>query len=147
MAKVQINPDFFEIDGRVRIERGLGIKRGVIATPELLASIHEGYSTQVRWEDGVARDQEYKVIEHGKPMAYVDHFNPKVWFVFRLENDPTFQYYEENNEVIEAKDGRKFVVAVKPPVLNVNHPMHNKRWVEHGQFATLEEADAFAATL
>ena len=56
------------------------------------------------------------------------------WYCFRLEDDPTRNHYEFNK-----KSG-----AIE---LLKDHPLHNKRWMEKGKFATREEAEALAATL
>jgi len=164
MARVEINPTFFEIDGRIRIERGLSIKRNVIASPELLKIIHPDYSKpNSAFDDhpilgskfkGSAMDQQGKPIVLGETMAHIDY--PVIgvagsgsfsWFVFRLEDDPTHGEYNTTDELITLKSGARALIGTSKPVLNPTHPMHGKRWIEHGQFPTLEDADAFALTL
>lgn len=44
MAKVKINDNIYIIDDRIWIERGIAIKRGVVATPGTLAKLHPHYS-------------------------------------------------------------------------------------------------------
>jgi len=141
--RVKYHDRFFEIDGRVRIEAGKAVKRDVMAGEELLKKIHPYYSTPHRAFNnhpihgktfaGCAMDQGGQPIRLGAPMAYIDYFSPDVWFVYRLEDDET------HNEYTKDEDGNM--------IPHVENPMHHKRWIEHGQFATREEAETFAAGL
>jgi len=160
-------PECWEIDGHVWIERGLGIHRDVIATPELLAKLHPDYSTPHATffknhpvhgakYDGAALGQNGEPIVMGKPMSYitypvagVDHGwpnNGKVWFVFTLEDDANRPYYKTFDQIAKLEDGTSVSVTTKPPEIDPTHPMHNKIWVERGQFVELAEAEALADT-
>ena len=164
MARVAIHESFFEIDGRVRIERGLAIKRNVVASPELLATLHPDYSTpSPAFDDhpvhgdkfkGSAMDQQGQPIVLGQAMAHIDYPVKGVsgsgsysWFVFLLEDDATHAEYITSDESVTLSSGAKVLVSTGKPVIDTAHPMHGKRWIEHGQFPTLEAADAFALTL
>jgi hypothetical protein len=76
--------EFWEIDGRVRIERGLGIHRDVIATPELLKRLSPEYNTphptffknhpvHADKHGKCALGQNGEPIEMGKPMSYITY--------------------------------------------------------------------------
>ena len=164
--------EFWEFDtpngSRVRIERGLGIHRDVIATPELLAKLHPGYSephptffkNHIVHGDkyhGCALGQNGEPIVMGKPMSYITYpvagANPGwpnngfVWWVFRLEDDPKHSKYKTFDQLATLEDGSKVFVATKPPELDTKHPEHLKNWIERGQFLELADAEAHAATL
>ena len=162
--------EFWEFDNpkgsHVRIERGLGIHRGEIATPELLARLHQEYSTphptffknhpvHGNKFDGHALGQDGEPIVMGKPMSYITypvegHDWPNggfVWWVFRLEDDPKHFRYKTFDQLATLDDGSKVLVATKPPELDPTHPEHMKRWIEKGQFVELADAEALAATL
>ena len=170
MAKVKITENFYEIDGRIRIERGLAIKRGIIATEDVLKKLHPAYSTpHPAFDDhpvhgqkfkGSAMDQTGLPIVLGQPFNHIDHpiradsfpGHPGAegsysWFVFRLDDDPTVIMHKTNDEVVSFADGTKTMLAKSPPVPDPTHPMHGKRWTEQGQFPALETAEEFAAAL
>jgi hypothetical protein len=145
MARVKYHDEFHEIDGRVRIERGQSMKSEV-ATPEFLDKdvFHAGVGTPVKidgkwhsprhYEAGKI-DAKGKIVEHGKPFHFIDWHpvNGKVFFVYLLEDDATWNQYTRN--------------ATGDLVLDTEHPQHNKRWIEKGEYKTWDEAETFAATL
>jgi hypothetical protein len=160
--------EFWEIDGRVRIERGLGIHRDVIATPELLKRLSPEYNTphptffknhpvHADKHGKCALGQNGEPIEMGKPMSYitypvdgVDHGwknNGFVWWVFRLEDDPRHLRFKTFDQIAKLSDGSSVLVQAKPPELDPTHSEHGKRWIEKGQFVELADAEALAATL
>lgn len=122
MARVEMNPDLIEIDGKVRIERGPARKTAV-ATEELLSDTvtHPGYHAG-------GFDAGGNVIVLGEPMVYIDFLGERGWYVYKL---------------LPAPDADDIVIEHWPDVIDgVPH-----RWMPQGYFVTVEEAEAFATTL
>jgi hypothetical protein len=116
MGKVSYHENFHELDGKVRIEAGLPFIE-TIATPDVLhdSVTHPDYKAgQIQAksiggelmfkDDGSpimvdATDAKGRVIEHGKPFAYIDFYAPQKhakgerkhphnWKVYRLADVP-----------------------------------------------------------
>lgn len=78
MARVELNSDLVEIDGKVRIERGVARKTAT-ATAELLADnvTHPQYAVG-------QKDSAGNVIVLGQPMQYLDFYAEPGWYVYAL---------------------------------------------------------------
>lgn len=146
MARVEHHDKFFEIDGRIRIEAGLPFVV-TTATKEALANdvTHPDYQVG-------APDARGNIIEHGKEFAYIDFLAPEqheaglrpephAWKVYRLEDDPT--NIERKWKLGGSKKSGENDVLVE----DTEHPHHKKRWIKHGEFNSLAEAETFAKTL
>lgn len=84
---VKISDDLYEVDGRVRLERGPCLCRET-ATEELLADDRTARHYVV---GGIDRDGNPIVL--GKEMSFLDYLKPYGWYVYLLEADPTVKDY------------------------------------------------------
>lgn len=117
MARVELSPNLFEFDEKVRIESGPSL-RTAKATDALLSDTVTAHHYKVG-----GLDAQSNVITLNKPMVYLDWLGEAVWYVYRWEPVPP--------EIIAER-------SMAPDA---------KYWAEKGVYPTLEEAEAAVTPL
>lgn len=127
MLQVQINENLYELDGKVRVERGFARKSGV-ADDATMAQLVGKYAVG-------SFDSYGKVIVKDQPFDYVDWAGGLVtWYVYDTAVDETIDATRRDANGALIWD-------------HVDANGKALRWMPKGSFASMDDALSFARSL